>query len=707
MDRQRILFYACLLSYLTNIAQETENDSVWAEEINEVIVTGQYNPQTIKKSIFEVKVIDQETIEQLAANNLADVLNQSLNLTITPNASTGKSSVQLFGLDGQYVKILVDNIPLVNDEGFGNNTDLTQINVDDIERIEIVEGSMGVEYGANAISGVINIITKKSTESTLDLQAYIQEESIGNEYNFEDQGRHIQSIRIAGNPSKNWFTSTTFTRNNFSGLYGNRKGENYENNDGLRGFEWLPKEQNTIKALVSHQGKLKVFYKFEWFNEQVNRYNQEVRNNYNPSTQTTNPTASDEIFFSNRMYHHLNTNGSINNQVNYDLAFSYQYQKRDIETYNYRIRNRERFNINRTEFESRNVLFSRGRFSNFFNFENIKFETGYDVSSTFGYASPLSNPLSNNQIRRTLSSYDLIASSEINATDRLSFRPGGRLMLSNQFDALLAASLTTRYNFNEGYEARLVLGSSPRTPSYEELFTYFVDSNHDVRGNENLSPENGISAFLHLKKVFGFNDYETLLRSKISTWYLSVSDRIELTVINPSPLAYQFNNIDKYTSWGIGTEQSIQHKNLTAGFGISLNGVSKILDSQDNFNDDYLYAIQSNLNLSYRVPKWKTTFAAYLKHNGPQYQFVQRENDAGELTFVRGKLEAFSWLDATIKKSFLDQQFEVTLGARNLLDITEVNSSTTQGAAHSDAGSSQLLGYGRSFFIRVMYNLNI
>src|SRR5690606_17020729 len=75
------------------------------------------------KSVFEVKVISQETIKLLAGNTLADVLNQSLNINIQPNPSSGKSNVKLFGLDGQYFKILVDNIPLINDEGLGNNTD--------------------------------------------------------------------------------------------------------------------------------------------------------------------------------------------------------------------------------------------------------------------------------------------------------------------------------------------------------------------------------------------------------------------------------------------------------------------------------------------------------------------------------------------------------------------------------------------------------
>src|SRR5690606_22123956 len=103
----------------------------------------------------------------------------------------------MFGFSSSYFKILVDNIPLVNDEDFGSNADLTQINLDDIERIEIVEGAMGVDYGANASAGIVNIITKKRMLHRWEITPMIQEETIGDEYNFNTKGRHIQALKVA------------------------------------------------------------------------------------------------------------------------------------------------------------------------------------------------------------------------------------------------------------------------------------------------------------------------------------------------------------------------------------------------------------------------------------------------------------------------------------------------------------------------------
>jgi len=53
---------------------------------------------------------------------------------------------------------------------------------------------MGVQYGANALSGVLNIITKKSSKYRWKAKAFLQEETVGKEYELFNQGRHIQSI---------------------------------------------------------------------------------------------------------------------------------------------------------------------------------------------------------------------------------------------------------------------------------------------------------------------------------------------------------------------------------------------------------------------------------------------------------------------------------------------------------------------------------
>jgi outer membrane receptor for ferrienterochelin and colicins len=61
-----------------------EQDSLKVNQLNNVVVTGQIEAQSIKKSVHNVRVISQADIKNLAANNLGDVLNQYLNITVRP-----------------------------------------------------------------------------------------------------------------------------------------------------------------------------------------------------------------------------------------------------------------------------------------------------------------------------------------------------------------------------------------------------------------------------------------------------------------------------------------------------------------------------------------------------------------------------------------------------------------------------------------------
>ena len=150
--KNRFLLIILLLNFFNIQAQETEvkketndkkKDSIKVNDLEEVILTGQYNSQSVKKSVFEVQVITEKDIQLMAGNNLADVLTQTLNMNIIPQAGESRSGIQQFGFNSEYVKILVDNVPIVGDEGFGNAIDISQINLDDIQQIEIIEGAMG------------------------------------------------------------------------------------------------------------------------------------------------------------------------------------------------------------------------------------------------------------------------------------------------------------------------------------------------------------------------------------------------------------------------------------------------------------------------------------------------------------------------------------------------------------------------------------
>lgn len=716
----KLPLFTALLFCTYSFAQQKDTIKS-AEKLSEVVVTGQLEPQSIKKSVFNVRVISKENIKQLAANNLADVLNQYLNITVTSNGDDGRSKVSMFGLDSQYFKILVDNIPLVSDTGMGTNVDLTQVNLDDVERIEIIEGSMGVTHGANAVTGVLNIITKKSGGYKWQIGATVQEETVGKEFGFFDKGRHIQSAKVAHNFNENWFINIGGNRNAMAGYYDNRQGKDYDVNDGLRGYTQLPKEQLVGNAMIGYQkDAFRIFYKFDYYGEDVHYYNPlvNIQDNY-PFPDTY--FSRDKRYITNRYYHHLNASGNLFSKLKYNLSVSEQKQERDLENFVYHMDTKQEVDNKRKTYQSKEVFYSTGTLSNFFNNKKVDFQLGYEITNENGfYDSSVGAFRDDNQvgqdIRKRLENYDIYSVAEIGVSDKFSIRPGLRFSFQTAFDNQYASSLGLRYLFDKGLEARASLGKSYRTPNFDELYTYFVDSNHNMQGNPDLIPENSTSYEVSLKRACTF-DSGAQIANNLAVTFLDVDDRIDMVVTQTIPSwNYKYLNINKYKMWNVSTVEQYTYKNWNVMLGAAVVGISRKLDlAAENLvsDDKFFYSFRLNSSISYNIPKWNTLLAVFYKYNGKQQQYVAGTGTDGKTGFFLNELEPYSWMDASVRKSFFKNQFEVTVGARNLLNVTNLQSVINGGSGDASGGahgggtsSDMMLGYGRSYFLKLSYNLN-
>jgi outer membrane receptor for ferrienterochelin and colicins len=684
-------------------SQEVKKDSVKVHVLDEVVVTGQLKPQSIKKSVFEVKVITSKDIENRAGNNLADLLSQTLNIDVFQNASTGKSEINVLGLDGKYFKVLIDNIPVVNEEGFGNNTDLTLINLDDVERIELVQGAMGVQYGANALSGVLNIITKKKSKYKWKVNAFLQEETVGNEYELFNQGRHIQSVNVGYKLTEEDYVNVSFNRNDFRGFLGDYKGKYHDENDNLRGHDWLPKNQNFAKLLFSHKKEnFSFFYKFDYLNENIFSYDSIVRTNFITSTQTSNPSSLDERFSNERFVHHANITGSLGD-VLYNISTSYQKQEKKRESFTYFIRKDEKENIADALYLSKKVWYSRGSFSNLINTDKFNLQGGYEFTNESGYSSSEGTTIADGDesVSNTLRNFDLFASSEIIFSESFAVKPGIRASFTNLFGTQFYYGVSARKLLKNDWEARAILGYSTRIPNFDELYTFLVNTNHDIQGNENLNPEKGLSTFFHLKKRTNITD-DLIVNNKLTLSYIKTDERIELIVINEDPLQSQYNNIDEFSSLGASLENSFYYKNLKLNIGVSYFGVQKMLDYDSGELSPYQGNFQLNTNFTYTIPKIETSLTAYYKYIGETNRFLIVDG-----SYQNQIINPYSWLDITVHKKFLDKKIGVTLGVRNLLNVVDINTNSVSNGAHTGSDDSISLGYGRSFFLKLGYNFKI
>lgn len=681
-------------------------DSIAVEEkLAEVVVTGQFEPQSIKKSVFNVRVISAKDIQNLAATNLSDVLNQYLNITVRPSGTTAKSTVSLFGLDAQYFKILVDNVPLVNDEGFGNNTDLSQINLNDVEQIEIVEGSMGVTYGANAVSGVLNIITKKSSKYKWNISASLQEETVGKEFSIFNKGRHLQSIRVSHSINEKWFMSFGANRNDFQGFLDDRSGKDYFQTDFKRGYSWLPKEQFSSAALLAyHSGSFRFFYKFEYLDETVDYYNSTVQSGYTTQLGSFR-YADDTRYLTNRYYHNLNTTGKLFSQLHYNFSISHQKQQRSIEDFRYYLYTKTEAENSTEKDQSMEVLYSTGTLNNIFESENVDLQLGYEFVNNNGFSLEDGANSTIVPVRKRIENYDFFANSEIKLFEKLAIRSGIRFSSQSKFDNQYASSLGFRYAFDKGLDFRVSQGNSFRTPTFNELYSKQIFDGHFFIGNENLIPETSTSYEVSVKKA-SFLDSGLQIATTLAGSFLNVNDRIDMALVGfnedtGNPM-YQYINISKYQMWNVSTSNQIKKGNWNLNFGAAFIGVSQKIDNLIFTSDDrFLYSFNLNSSVSFTYPKWETTFSAYYKYNGRTQQFIE-----GNSEYVLSEIGDSHWLDVSFRKPFFKNKMEATLGARNLLDIGNVQQSGTNPNAAHPTSSDIMLAYGRSYFIKLMYNLN-
>lgn len=705
---RKILSILTLFPVAAGVFAQVKIDSA---NIQEVVITGQYSPQSIKKSLYKVEVITSEDIQRMAVNNVAEVLNQTLNILIIPEKNSGDSKANILGMGADYTKVLIDNIPVIGDTGLGSNIDLTKINLDNIERIEIVKGSMGVEFGNNAVSGVINIITKKSSRKKWNFRGFVQEETVGKEYDWVDygKGRHIQSLSISHNISPKWFVDLSLNRNDFQGFWGPRLGKNHfgtldGNNvtlDDSRGYEWQPKEiWNPAFLLKFSTPKTQFFYKADYLSEEINYYNPVVEpKNLGAGERTF--VARDRDYFTERMLHHFNIQSDIFKKTKYTGDFSYQKQTRKNQDYIFDIPAREIISTqDENVYYQAETFYSRGTVSNFLNSKNINMQIGYEGDFTKGFAGFSTGSFNGNDVIRNVLNAAAFASAEFNLGGDWFLRPGFRVNFSDTFETKPNFSLVMKKRINDQSEFRAIVGSANKNPTFEQLFTYFVDSNHDIRGNESLKPENSYSGTLFYTLA---GKPESFLKWSVdaSSMYLQVQDRIEMALVSDSPLQYQYINVKTDQTWLNTVSGKISNKNFGVNVGFSVLG--RALDLGAAVDNDYRYSTEMNSSVYYNILQSRTSFSLFFKAFGKSTR-IREDKSLGITQYILAEQKSFSLMDATISQKIWKDHFTLTVGARNLFDVTEVQNTTSTGGTHVAGNSAERLFYGRSYFGRLNFN---
>jgi vitamin B12 transporter len=170
MDREQIKTIAIavmlFLFFLCPLAGQEDDDDYsrdFGESSKGVTVTG--TPETTQ----QMKVIDKDAIEKSGARDLAALLEEEIDMSVVRYGGYGnKTEMNLRGFDTERIAILIDGVP-ANSPRSGE-FDISQIDLNNVERIEVIYGGSDTKYNVSgALGGVINIITIKKQPAGLNL----------------------------------------------------------------------------------------------------------------------------------------------------------------------------------------------------------------------------------------------------------------------------------------------------------------------------------------------------------------------------------------------------------------------------------------------------------------------------------------------------------------------------------------------------------
>jgi outer membrane receptor protein involved in Fe transport len=167
-------FYYCLLftfiftqsAFSQNNKILSESDTVRRDNLDEVIVLGKSKVKEINESAYNVVGIDTRLLHNTTLN-LTQTLDRISGVKIRETGGVGSGSqISINGFSGRHIKVFMDGMLM---EGFGSSFQLNNMPVNLADRIEVYKGVVPIEFGSDALGGAINIVTRQTKNTYLDV----------------------------------------------------------------------------------------------------------------------------------------------------------------------------------------------------------------------------------------------------------------------------------------------------------------------------------------------------------------------------------------------------------------------------------------------------------------------------------------------------------------------------------------------------------
>ena len=524
-----------------SVSVQANTDSSVNASLETLVVTASRSEEKIENVPARISVIDEKTLEKNPILNLSDIIQRDPSVYIKQSGGMGQiSEIALRGTKGVHTLVLKDGARLNSQNELGPLYPAF-LDTTDLQQIEILKGPASVQYGSDAIGGVVQLISKKPSKSGAELTGI---------YGENDTYKTIAKVNVV----------------NDQGLYAQIGGQRLES-DGTRILE---SQSTSEKANYDQKGYTA---KVGYFQE----------NNIDASasiTENKGVSIFSNDYITNTAQRQF-VNRIINAKVNYtilpDLTLNAHYanvqDKQNVPTYAsyYNTENNQSdLNLKWKFSPNQNILV--GATYNDANYKsNTILKSDQSIDSTgYYFQHQFRNELFDTQV-------------------------GVRIEDNERFGTHTVGQGAIRYHFLPNASIYTNIGSAFRAPSLNELYSQWG-------GNENLKPEESISYELGLdygitsNLLANFSIYRTNVDNLI-VYNVATNENIGKATFTGGELGLKWQQDDLFLSTQyayVDTENKAsgleiayrpkQTVTLSAGLENMLYGVSASIIARSNSN---------------------------------------------------------------------------------------------------------------------------
>ena len=531
-NRSRALGVLCLVaamgSGIFSCAEAAEELTDY--DLGETVVTATKTKLSEKKVPMSTTVITAEEMKQKGAYNVRDAIKNAVSIDVSRNGtSMVGNNVSIRGMGTTETLILVDGRRIAGEDSAStmNAYELDRLNVNNIERVEILRGSGSAIWGSDATGGVINIITKKDQPAGgyAGVRTGSLESSVYGGFSTGNVGKlnldvdfNLTKVRRETNEGS---TNQYGPRRNIS-FHGDYK---FNDHSGLDFGASFMKEQLTSLAASTTAGSTTSYYDNNRSDYHLKYYGFDNKNDWEVQSYYSRlgkvgRTRSETSWTD---FNHARYSTWVNEARN-----TYRMDKHNTLTYG---------------MEFKNQKAGGTRFANAGG--------GTRVEEYLGMESPYGSASQN--------SYSFYLQDEIELGDRLFFVPSVRFDHHGSFGSEWSPRVGMTYNLSKGSRIKVNYGKAFRAPTIFELYSQMIHSpiarmRVIVEGNPDLEPEKSTNFDISLEGEKGKATGKlTYFHNKISNLIDSQAE-FRGFMNGAMTFIYRYRNVDKATFDGLEAE---------------------------------------------------------------------------------------------------------------------------------------------------------